>query len=134
MSLESLRRVDWTDSYILGWKPGDLELTLYLQILLREDHPEFAPYDKTTEHGCYRLGVLEFTQITMMTGLPLEEHLPKWDEQLLEHHDAAEIDELTVVGTQVVIDAGDSRIQVDGGSAVLHILAEDGRHAFGAYQ
>lgn len=91
-----LKNIDFSDSYLLGWKRESDKLTLYVELLLTEEHELFRKYNYETEYGCYKLGKFVISSIKLLKGLPCEKKEVTWNEKLNEHRDVAEIESLTI--------------------------------------
>jgi hypothetical protein len=69
MNTHGIDAVDFSDSYLLGWKQEHDSVVLFLELLLTEAHPHFEPFDEEQEYGCYKLGSFIFNHVTHLQGL-----------------------------------------------------------------
>ncbi|MEO0460836.1 MAG: hypothetical protein AAF219_08330 [Myxococcota bacterium] len=122
--------VGWEDSYLLGWKRSMEDLLLFVQVLLSDSHSGFKPFDEDTEHGSYRLGVLSFSSGVQCAGLPDHDWVPRWDNELAEFVDVAEIDSFDVDESGCRIDADELELQIRSAFVKLELLEEESEAVF----
>jgi len=104
--------VDFTDSYLLGWKKTHHFVVLFLELLLTEEHPQFQSFDEEQEYGCYKLGSFIFNPVAQLQGLPKPEIKPRWNETLNEYEDITEINEIFFEDAYVQIETDDHSITI----------------------
>lgn len=90
MTAKGFEEIEFGDSYLLGWEREGERLTLYFQLLLTSLHPQFEPYDRRKEYGCYKLGRIIATGCRVVRGLPSDSRALKWNLELPEFDDVAE--------------------------------------------
>ena len=90
MTAKGFEEIEFVDSYLLGWEREGERLTLFFQLLLTSLHPEFEPYDRRKEYGCYKLGRLVATGCRVVRGLPSDSRALVWNPELPEFEDVAE--------------------------------------------
>ena len=90
MDASGFESIEFGDSYLLGWEREGERLTLFFQLLLTSLHPEFEPYDRRKEYGCYKLGRLVATGCRVVRGLPSASRALVWNPELPEFEDVAE--------------------------------------------
>ncbi len=112
MKTRGIEAVDFTESYLLGWKKEHDSVVLFLELLLTEEHPQFQPFDEEHEYGCYKLGSFIFNPVTQLQGLPKSEIKPRWNETVGEYDDVTEINEISFEDKYVQIETDDSLITI----------------------
>lgn len=130
MIVRGVEYVGWEDSYLLGWENADGVLMLFVQVLLAEGHSGYRPFDENTVHGCYRLGILRFGPAAACRGLPAMEREPKWDRQLGEFQDVAEIDSIAFTESGCLMCADDLDLEIAAASAELTLAEGEDQDAF----
>ena len=107
-----IEAIDFTDSYLLGWKKAHDSLVLFLELLLTKEHPQFQPFDEKHEYGCYKLGSFIFKPVVQLQGLPKSEIKPCWNETLEEYDDIGEINEILFENEYAQIETDDNLITI----------------------
>ncbi|MEK8018718.1 MAG: hypothetical protein VSS75_017740 [Candidatus Parabeggiatoa sp.] len=112
MKTLGIEAVDFTDSYLLGWKKVHDSVVLFLELLLTEEHPQFQPFDEEQEYGCYKLGSFIFNPVTQLQGLPQSEIKPRWNETLKEYEAITEINDIFFENEYVQIETDENLITI----------------------
>ena len=108
------------DSYLLGWEKSTDKVVFNVELLLTAEHPLFAEYDDTTDHGCYKVGRIVVQHAHSVTGLPYDVHAMHWNNDTNEYDDIAEIDALDIIDKQeITIAADEMSIKAQGDSIGL---------------
>ena len=94
--IENFDKIWWEDSWLLGWERIDDKLTLYVDLHLLGNHPEFELYDRKKDFGCYKTARLVVSGLQSVTGLPSSRHDLQWNEVMEEFKDVGDIDAINV--------------------------------------
>ena len=119
---DKLEGLDFTESYLLGWKKTSNTLLLYLDIFIEEGHEKFEKFEKKSRFGCYKLGIFEFDKVQSLQGLEVHELQPTWDQKLKEYKDIEEINFLELSNGYVIFETDNKKIAFDYSSSNLIIL------------
>ena len=125
---EILEMVAWSDSYLLGWSIGPEEIRLFLQVKVLEGHPDFRGFDEKREYGDYHLAVLSVPGAAC-DGLSTSLETPKWNPELQEFRDVAEIDQLQYQDGVLKVLADELEFALTG-DAVLDIMNTNSADSF----
>ena len=90
MDASGFEFIEFGDSFLLGWEREGERLTLYLNLLLTSFHPQFEPFDRRKEHGCYKLGRIVASGCRAVRGLPSASQALQWNRELMEFDDVAD--------------------------------------------
>jgi hypothetical protein len=86
------KNIDFTESFILGWKKELSSLKIFCEFFLLPEHPLYKVFDKGKEYGCYKLGALVI-DLPMIGKIPLGDNFePKWNNLTNEYEDVFDID------------------------------------------
>ncbi len=94
--IEHLEKIWWEDSWLLGWEKVDDQLTLFVELHLLADHPNFTLYDRKKDFGCYKTARLVISDLQSLRGLPSGQHDVEWNDALEEYKDVGGIDVIEV--------------------------------------
>ena len=104
MTAKGFEEIEFVDSYLLGWEREGERLTLFTELPLTSLHPQFEPYDRRKEHGCYKLARIVASGCRAVRGLPSASKAPEWSSDLPEFED---------VGSIYVLEVQDGRLLID---------------------
>ena len=117
MDVSGFDEVWFTDSYVLGWERKGAELFLHVELLLSDCHPNFEPYDKRKEYGCYKLGRILISGVGRVAGLHTDSMPLKWGDDLGEYVDVAEIHSVNIRDGKLIIETDNlDRVEIEGDS------------------
>ncbi|MEM9862459.1 MAG: hypothetical protein AAF938_12625 [Myxococcota bacterium] len=91
-------------SYILGWRRGEDEVRVFVELRVLPGNVHFRSFDESKEVGCYVVGTLVFRGVSDVSGLAVDCHPVKRGSPD-EFTDVAEIDRLEFDGGRVRIEA-----------------------------
>ena len=114
--------IEFSDSYILGWKYENNVFILFTELLLTENHPNWSKFDSKREYGCYKLGIFRFYQATSVSGINIAVYPLKRNLELDEYVDYAEIDLVEIKNQTAIFYLDTNPIEVNFSTFELEIL------------
>ena len=117
----SFNEISLFDSYLLGWEQKDQTLILYLEAWITDIHPWYTK-DRSDLFANLKLCIIEFKQISKLTGIdenPVQ--LPKWT-KLEEYDDLMEIDDVEQFGNSLKLVGDEGAIYIEYESFSIEIL------------
>lgn len=114
--------IDFTNSYLLGWKLSPKTLSIYLELHLLPNHKKYHPFDSKKEFGCYKLGIMKFYEVDQVVGFSSENVLPRWNAVLAEYEDIEEINACQWTKNRILMEADTLSISFEFGKAEIVYL------------
>lgn len=105
--MDYFENIALSESFILGWIIEEKSISIYLELYLLNSHDQYIEFDHELYSGCFKLGVLNFWDISGSFCIKEKTKLPNWHHQLKEYIDIGEIENLEIKNNNFTCEADD---------------------------